>query len=30
MKYMEKDLIEDKLYLIMDKFLEIKIRPTKF
>ena len=30
MKYMEKDLIEDELYLIIDKFHEIKIIPTKF
>ena len=30
MKYMEKDLIEDELYLILDKFHEIKITPAKF
>ena len=28
--YMDKDLIEDKLYKIMDKFNERKIMPVKF
>ena len=28
--YMDKDLIEDKLYWIIDQFNEKKITPTKF